>query len=41
MFFILTASRNIEIQKIKFDVDFLIKNAYNQFLVLKNYRLWH
>ena len=40
-FFILTAYKNIETQKVKFEVGFLIKTVYKQFVLLKNYRLWH
>ena len=39
IFFILSASKNIKIQKIK--LFFLIAIVYNQLLLPKNYRLSH
>ena len=41
IFLILTASKNIKMQKIKLRLIFLIKIVHNQFLLLKNYRSWH
>ena len=40
IFFILTASKNIKFQTVKFEVGFSYKDCIYQFLLLKNYRLW-